>query len=99
MNWVYVLIFAIGLATEVLWVLAVDAVDKNRTWLVVFTAIAIPGINSVTVTEYVSDSTMVWPMLTGHALGAVGAMKLKAWLSFRTGCPTTGPGSQSSFPS
>lgn len=99
MNWPYVLVFIIGAATELLWVFAVYGVERGTRWLVVLTAVLIPGINIYTVKEYVADSWASLPMLSGHAVGAYVAMTLKASLLSRTTGPTTGPGSRSSDPS
>jgi hypothetical protein len=98
-NWAYLLVFLIGLATEWLWVLAVDAVNKRTIWMVVFTAIALPGINLIGIGEYVDDKWIAVPMLTGNALGALAVMLWKASRESRTGRPTTGPTPRSSDPS
>lgn len=99
MTWAYLLVFLIAVATEILWIEAVDGVEKNNMAKVAFTAVAIPGINSFTVKAYVADDWAIVPMLAGHLVGALAAMLLKASRESRTGGPTTGLGSQSSDPS
>lgn len=99
MTWAYFLVFLVGVATEYLWIEAVDGVQKNDIPKVAFTAVAIPGINALTVNYYVDDEWAIIPMLVGHAVGAVWMMLRKAWRESQTGRPTTTPGPQSSDPS
>jgi hypothetical protein len=97
--WVYFLVFLVGVATEYLWIEAVDAVHRNNIPKVAFTAVAIPGINALVIDYYVDDEWAIIPMLVGHLVGAVWMMLRKVSRESKTGGPTTTQGHRSCDPS